>query len=251
MSRNGELVIGIPVYDGVDLMDVAVPWELFSWMAQIEADEPAGGRRKVVRLISADGPTVTTRDRMRLQADLGFDDSPALDVLWTPGGDPQRLQSLMQDARFMGFLQRQARQARYVTSVCEGALLLAAAGLLDGYRATTHWAFIACLARFPKIRIAEGYPRYVVDRNRVTGGGVSSGLDEGLEMVSLLSGETVARKVQLSVQYRPDPPFDDGDPSTAKPPIYNPGDGSRCAIPGMAETIDKIVECRKREEAHP
>jgi transcriptional regulator GlxA family with amidase domain len=243
MAAQRTFVIGIPIYDGVDLMDVAIPWELFSWMTQIEADDPSGGRRKVVRLISVDGPTVTTRDGLRMHADFRCEDSPAVDMLWTPGGDPARLQVLMQDARFVGFLQRQAQRAQFVTSVCEGALLLAAAGLLDGYRATTHWAFIPCLKLFPKVQVADGYPRYVVDRNRVTGGGISSGLDEGLEMVSLLSGDTVARKVQLMVQYHPSPPFDDGDPSTAKPPIYNPGDGSTCAIPGMAQTIDKIVGC--------
>lgn len=241
MAAGGELVIGIPVYDGVDLLDVAVPWELFSWMAQIEGDEPSSGRRKVTLLVSADGDAVKTRDGLRMQANLRLEESPALDVLWVPGGDPARLQVLMQDVRFMRFLQSQAQGAQYVTSVCEGALLLAAAGLLDGYRATTHWAFIPCLALFPKIRVAKGFPRYVVDRNRVTGGGISSGLDEGLELISLLSGDLVARKVQLNVQYRPDPPFHDGDPSTAKPPVFNPGDGSTCAIPGLAETIDKIV----------
>ena len=241
MSSNREFVIGIPVYDGVDLLDVAVPWELFNWMAQIEADKPNSGRRKVVRLVSPTGRTVTTRDGLTLGTQARFDDSPAFDVLWTPGGDPNRLKILMLDARFIGFLRKQAQHARYVTSVCEGALLLAAAGLLDGYRATTHWGFIACLKLFPKVQVAEGYPRFVVDRNRITGGGVSSGLDEGLELVALLTNEIVARRVQLSIQYRPQPPFDSGDPSTARPPIFNPGDDSQCTFPGMAETIAKIT----------
>ena len=243
MAANGEFVIGIPVYDGVDLLDVAVPWELFNWMAQIEGDAPPSGRRKSTVLVSADGDGVRTRDGLRLTVDMRLEESPDLDAIWVPGGDPFRLQVLMQDRRFIRFLQAQAEHAQYVTSVCEGALLLAAAGLLDGYRATTHWAFVACLALFPKVRVAEGYPRYVVDRNRVTGGGISSGLDEGLELVSLLAGDIVARKVQLNIQYRPEPPFDDGDPSTAKPPVYNPGDGDTCSIPGMAETIAKIVRC--------
>jgi cyclohexyl-isocyanide hydratase len=148
----------------------------------------------------------------------------------------------MLDPRFIGYLQGQAQCAQWVASVCEGALLIAAAGLLDGYRATTHWWFIPCLKLFPKIQVADGYPRYIVDRTRVTGGGISSGIDEGLVMVALMAGETVARKVQLNIQYNPHPPFTDGDPSTAKPPIYNPGDGSTCAYPGMAETIAKIVK---------
>lgn len=241
MSANAELLIGIPVYDGVDLLDVAIPWELFNWMAQLEGDAPSGGRRKATLLVSADGDVVKTRDGLSMHAVTRLEESPPLDVLWVPGGDPGRLQVLMQDARFIRFLQGQAESAQYVTSVCEGALLLAAAGLLDGYRATTHWAFIPCLARFPNVRVAEGYPRYVVDRNRVTGGGISSGLDEGLEMVSLLAGDVVARQVQLYTQYKPCPPFDDGDPSTAKPPVFNPGDGTTCSYPGMAATIDEIV----------
>jgi transcriptional regulator GlxA family with amidase domain len=243
MAASGEFVIGIPVYDGVDLLDVTVPWELFNWMAQIEGDAPSGGRRKATVLVSADGDAVRTRDGLRLTVDMRLEESPDLDVLWVPGGAPVRLQVLMQDARFIRFLQAQSQNAQWVTSVCEGALLLAAAGLLDGYRATTHWAFIPCLALFPNIRVANGFPRYVVDRNRVTGGGVSAGLDEGLQLVSLLAGDIVARKVQLNIQYHPDPPFDDGDPSTAKPPVYNPGDNSTCTIPGMAETIDRIVRC--------
>jgi hypothetical protein len=115
----------------------------------------------------------------------------------------------MLDARLIGFLQRHSATAHLTVSVCEGALLLAAAGLLDGYRATTHWAFRDCLARFPRIDVAPYYPRYVVDGNRITGGGISSGLDEAL----------------LNVQYNPRPPFGDGDPTVAEQPsILAPGD---------------------------
>jgi cyclohexyl-isocyanide hydratase len=241
MAANHEFVIGIPVYDGVDLLDVSVPWELFHWMAEIEGDKPSGGRHKVVRLVSVDGPSVTTRDGLTLGAQSRLDESPAFDVLWAPGGDPARLQKLMLDARFIAFLQKQAKHAKYVSSVCEGALLIAAAGLLDGYRATTHWAFIPCLRLFPKIRVEKGFPRTVVDRNRVTGGGISSGLDESLEMIRLLTDETLARRVQLAIQYNPDPPFDSGDPSTARPPVFNPGDGSTC-MPGLAKVIHEIVQ---------
>jgi len=114
-------------------------------------------------------------------------------------GDPRRT--------YLDFLIRQSRNARYVASVCEGALLLAAAGLLDGYEATTHWAFIGCLTeRFPKVKVIDGHPRFHLDRNRLTGGGISSGLDEALRLIELLRGTAVAQSVQQVMQYYPQPP---------------------------------------------
>lgn len=241
MAETDCYSIGIPVYDGVDLLDVSVPFELFNWMAQVEPDIVPTAKQRQVHLVSVDGPTVQTRDGLRLGADLSCGDCGRLDLLWVPGGDPQRLQQLMLDAEFMAFLQQQSTGAQYVTSVCEGALLLASAGLLDGYWATTHWAFIACLKLFPKIKVKAGYPRYVVDGNRVTGGGISSGMDEALQLIALLSSDIVAEKVQLSVQYNPQPPFNAGDPSVAQPPIYTPGEDSTCTSPGMADTIRKVL----------
>jgi transcriptional regulator GlxA family with amidase domain len=101
---------------------------------------------------------------------------------------------------------RQSETAQFVASVCEGALLLAAAGLLDGYRATTHLAFIPCLKRFSKIKVAKRHPRYVVDGNRITGGGISSGLDEALAPIKKLGGSKVAKSVQRTTQYYPRQP---------------------------------------------
>jgi transcriptional regulator GlxA family with amidase domain len=107
---------------------------------------------------------------------------------------------------YVDFLVKQAKNAHFVCSVCEGALLLAAAGLLDGFEATTHWAFVPCLKRFPRIKVVEGHPRFVVDGNRVTGGGISSGLDEAFKLVELIAGYGVAQQVQQVMQYYPDPP---------------------------------------------
>ena len=97
-------------------------------------------------------------------------------------------------------------------------MILAAAGLLDGYEATTHWAFLPCFARYPEIRVAPDYPRFIVDRDRVTGGGISSGLDEALKVIALLRGDDAAKDVQLTIQYHPRPPFDWGDPAQAGTP---------------------------------
>lgn len=234
--------IGIPVYDGVDLLDVSVPFELFNWMATIEPGLAPDAPKRKVELVSLDGASVTTRDGMMLGHELPqLHDCEPFDLIWVPGGDPTRLQQLMLSRDFRELLARHGALARHVCSVCEGALLLASAGLLDGYRATTHWAFIACLKMFPAIKVADCYPRFVIDRNRVTGGGISSGLDEALAVIAMVSSDTVAKKVQLTVQYHPDPPFNYGDPGVARPPIYTPGEDAHCAISGMADTIRQLL----------
>jgi transcriptional regulator GlxA family with amidase domain len=206
--------IAIPIYEGVDLMDVAAPYEIFNWMGVYWK-----AKTVKVELVAANMLTIKTRDGLKLTPDKCFDDyhkhNLQADLLWVPGGDPKKLQEMMQDSCYLDFLKKQSEAASYVTSVCEGALLLASAGLLDGYSATTHWAFIPCLKAFPKIKVADGYPRCVVDRNRVTGGGISSGLDEALELVARVSSYDVAKQVQLTTQYFPQPPFS-GDIPGAK-----------------------------------
>ncbi|MFL5006452.1 MAG: DJ-1/PfpI family protein [Microvirga sp.] len=193
------MIIGIPVYDQVDLLDVTGPHEMFGWMTRPKAD---------LRIIGEKGGAdVATRDGFTFKTTHGFDEIDTLDVLWVPGGDPAALKRLMSGPRtYLDFLIRVSADARYVASVCEGALLLAKAGLLDGYEATTHWYFIPCLKQFPKIKVVEGHPRFVVDRNRVTGGGISSGLDEALKVIELLGGYEQAQEVQRNTQYYPDPP---------------------------------------------
>lgn len=124
------------------------------------------------------------------------------------------------DGKMLAFLRQQSHGARYVASVCEGALLLAAAGLLDGYQVTTHWAFIPCLRQhFPKVKVVDGHPRFHLDRNRLTGGGISSGLDEALELVRLLRGEQVAQSVQQTTQYYPEPPISSEIPAAVGCPL--------------------------------
>lgn len=230
-------IIGILAYNQADLLDVAVPYELFNWMATLEADPPGGVPRQV-RLISVDGPRVTTRDGLPLGEALPtLAQAGPVDLLWVPGGAPARLAELMADLNFMLYLHQQSETAEYMVSVCEGALLLAAAGLLDGHRATTHWAFLGCLRKFPAVEVADGYPRYVVDGRRITGGGISSGMDEALAVIALLGGEALARQVQLTVQYNPSPPFRDGDPSVAVPPVTSPAP----CDDGLSLAIDRLL----------
>ena len=141
-----------------------------------------------------------------------FADCPQLDVICVPGGAGQI--DLMNDQETLDFLRRQAPGARYVTSVCTGSLVLAAAGLLKGYRSACHWAAREQLRDFGAIPVAE---RVVRDRNRISGGGVTAGSDFGLTMLAELDGEEVARSVQLMMEYDPQPPFDSGSPEKAGP----------------------------------
>ena len=222
------MLIGIPIYPKVDLLDVAAPVEIFDAM---RANAPHLGVE--ICLIAENDREVVTRSCVTLKPQKRFDEVPALDVLWVPGGDPSALEALMHDPKrtYLDFLITRSAGARYVTSVCEGALLLAQAGLLDGYLATTHWAFIPCLKRFPAIRVAEGYPRFVVDRNRVTGGGISSGLDEALKIVELLACTEVAQKVQQFTQYYPCPPVSSTIPGSDDCPLDEASSAPPCPEP--------------------
>src|SRR5262249_55899650 len=145
---------------------------------------------------------------------VSFVDMPQADVLCVPGGYGQI--DLLGDAEVLGFLRRQGEQAKYVTSVCTGALLLGAAGLLQGYRAATHWAYMDLLPIVGAIPVNE---RVVVDRNRITAGGVTAGIDFGLRVVAELSGVEVAQRTQLMIEYDLAPPFQSGHPRSAHPAL--------------------------------
>jgi cyclohexyl-isocyanide hydratase len=139
-----------------------------------------------------------------------FADCPQLDVICVPGGGGQV--ELMTDPETLDFLRKQAAGARYVTSVCTGSLVLGAAGLLKGYRSACHWAWLDMLKDFGAIPVAE---RVVRDRNRISGGGVTAGIDFGLTVAAELAGEEVAKSIQLVLEYDPQPPFDSGSPEKA------------------------------------
>ncbi|WP_207480185.1 DJ-1/PfpI family protein [Arenibaculum pallidiluteum] len=147
---------------------------------------------------------------LRILPTTAFADCPQADILFVPGGPGQL--ALMEDEETLAFLRRQAAGARQVTSVCTGSLVLAAAGLLEGYRATCHWLSLEQLAYFGAVPVAE---RVVVDRDRMTGAGVTSGIDFALELVARMFGEARARAVQLGLEYDPAPPFHAGSPAKA------------------------------------
>lgn len=221
-KKDRAFNITIPIYEGVDLMDVAAPCEMFNWMGSYWKPE----RDVTVNLAAAKTKCVRTRDNLKLTPDVSFADlhknNLQTHLLWVPGGDLVKYKQMLTDKTYLDFIKKQSEKAVYVTSVCEGALLLASAGLLDGYEATTHWAFVPCLKKFPNVKVAAGFPRFVVDRNRVTGGGISSGLDEALELIARVSSYEIARQVQLVTQYFPQPPINGSIPdSNDKCPLDN------------------------------
>jgi transcriptional regulator GlxA family with amidase domain len=192
--------LGIPIYEGVNLLDVSGPLEMFYWAGRKHDLETV--------LVSLDGRSVTSMNGVRFEPHASFVETPLLDVLWVPGGNPNVLEAIMKDLNspYLQYLRQIAAGAKWVCSVCEGALLLARAGLLDGCAATTHWAFVECLQRFPAIKVDTTHQRFVVSGNRLTGGGISSGLDEALKLISLLFDDDAAKYAQVSTQYFPEPP---------------------------------------------
>jgi cyclohexyl-isocyanide hydratase len=140
-----------------------------------------------------------------------FENCPQLDLICVPGGSAGVVQA-MADRETIEFVRRQARTAKYVTSVCTGAFILGMAGLLKGRRATTHWAFAELL---PLVGATHEKARVVKDGNLITAGGVTSGIDFGLRVVAEIAGDSIAQAIQLGLEYDPDPPFTSGHPDRA------------------------------------
>jgi cyclohexyl-isocyanide hydratase len=147
---------------------------------------------------------------------MTFADCPQLDVICVPGG--AGTDDLINDEETLDFLRRQAKAARYITSVCTGSLVLGAAGLLQGYNAATHWSAMQYLSAFGAVPTKT---RVCVDRNRVTGGGVTAGIDFALTLVSILTNRKTAEVIQLGLEYNPAPPFNSGSPDTAPPEVLS------------------------------
>ena len=194
---------GFLVFPGVQQLDLTGPYEVF---ASTEGAE--------VVLVWKDRNPVISSTRLPLTATASFDDCPPLDVICIPGGGG--VNALLEDEVVLDFVRRQAAEARYVTSVCTGALVLGAAGLLAGKRASTHWYAHDFLAAFGAVPVDA---RIVEDGKLITAGGVTSGIDFGLAVVARLVGPTEAETVQLHLEYAPAPPFHSGTPAQASPEV--------------------------------
>jgi len=194
-----ERLIGMLLFPRLTQLDLTGPYEVLARLPNSK-----------VHLVAHGLDPVKTDRGMMIVPTVTYADCPPLDVVMAPGGPGQ--QELMEDAVVLEFLQRQARSAKYITSVCTGSLVLGAAGLLRGKRATSHWAAIEHLAALGALPVHE---RVVVDGNIVTGAGVASGIDFALTLAAILEGEEVARQIQLQIEYDPAPPFNSGSPRTA------------------------------------
>ncbi len=199
-----EIIVDMVMFDGMTQLDFTGPYEIFARMPNTK-----------VHLIAASLDPVRTQHGLTLLPDTTFDTAPQSTILFVPGGSPGVDDNLGND-RLLSFLQTQAATAASVTAVCTGALLLGAAGLLDGYRAATHWMAMDFLTAFGAIPVHE---RIVNDRNRITGGGVTAGIDVALAIAAATLGDEAAKEIQLFVEYDPQPPFDCGSPRTADPAL--------------------------------
>lgn len=196
--NQSPLVIGMLLYPGFTMLDLVGPLTVFNMHSRLHLLwkhlEPVASDSGVSMV-----PTTALRDCPR-----------KLDVLFVPGGFGT--EAAMGDPELISFLQEAAPRADYITSVCSGSLLLGAAGLMQGYEATTHWAMHDVLSRFGAKSVKA---RVVTDRNRISGGGVTAGIDFGLMVLAQLRGADVAKAIQLTMEYDPQPPFDAGSPEKA------------------------------------
>ena len=196
--------VGMLMFPGMTLMDFLAPQSALAPSCDVYA-------------VWKNKDEMETDSGLVLRATSNFAECPKdLDVIFVGGGPGQA--AVMEDAETLHFLADRGARAKYVTSVCTGARVLGAAGLLQGYRAGTHWAALRVLPLFGAIPAAD---RIVIDRNRITSGGVTSGLDFGLRLVATLVGEDVAKIQQLAMQYDPQPPYDVGIPAKAGPELTN------------------------------
>jgi cyclohexyl-isocyanide hydratase len=206
--------IGIPVVDQFDLMDVANPYEVFSWAGPFWKDVDL----KVLLIGHVSSAPVAAFNGAALVTHASFQElaDTQLDVLFVPGGGDAYLDNALADAELLSFVRKQAARATWVVSVCTGAFVLAEAGLLNGVQATTHWSYLTRFQEtYPAVQVVNGYPRSVTAGRFMTGGGISSGIDESLALIGTIAGQQVGRDIELTIQYRPQPPYGVGDPSVA------------------------------------
>ncbi|MBV6753758.1 DJ-1/PfpI family protein [Pseudomonas chlororaphis] len=207
------LHIGFLLFPKVQQLDLTGPYDVLASLPDAR-----------IHLIWKDLAPVTSSTGLVFTPTTTFEDCPPLDVICIPGG--AGVGPLMEDAETLSFIVRQATQARYVTSVCTGSLVLGAAGLLQGRKATTHWAYHNLLATLGAIPVKD---RVVRDGNLLTGGGITAGIDFALTLVAELVGAQEAQAIQLQLEYAPAPPFNAGSPETA------PADVLAIALQRVAE----------------
>jgi cyclohexyl-isocyanide hydratase len=225
---NTHLVIGSLLFEGVDQIDLTGPFEVLSRIPN-----------STYRIYGKTLTVVRDLKGLRLTPDAAIADAPPLDVLHVPGGFGQ--EALMEDAEVLAWIAEQAAHARSLFSVCTGALLCGAAGLLMGRRATTHWASFHLLRFFGAIPVNE---RVVEDGDWVFAAGVTAGIDGALRLAAKLRGDDAARTIQLHMAYAPEPPFDSGRPETAPAAVLERARQSLADITAQREATARRVAAR-------
>lgn len=212
--------IGFLVFPGITQLDMTGPFEVFARLPGAE-----------IHLVWKSISPVRSDTGLLLTPNATFTTCPNLDLICIPGGPG--INALLNDDDVLAFVRAKAESARYVTSVCTGALVLGAAGLLDGYKATTHWASRNFLEKLGATVVDQ---RVCIDRNRITGGGVTAGIDFGLALAAELTDQTSAEMIQLFLEYNPKPPFEAGSPDAAAPDL----------VARYAETMAGSLEARRQ-----
>ena len=225
IPNDTHLQIGSLLFEGVDQIDLTGPFEVLSRIPN-----------STYRIYGKTGEPVRDLKGLRLTPDAPIADAPRLDVLHVPGGFGQ--ETLMEDVEVLAWIRQQASGARSIFSVCTGALLFGAAGLLKGRRATTHWASFHLLPFFGAIPVNE---RVVIDGNWIFAAGVTAGIDGALRLAAILRGDEVAQAIQLYMAYAPEPPFDSGTPETAPAAILAQVRQSAAAITQRREATARRV----------
>ncbi len=231
------LEIGMLTFPGLNQLDLTGPFEVLHRVPEAR-----------VHLLWKDTDSIRSDSGLELRPTLTLAASPPLDVVFVPGGFGQW--AVQTDETVLAFLRDHGSRARYVTSVCTGALVLGAAGLLEGYEATTHWAYVDLLGAFGARHVRK---RVVVDRNRVTGGGVTAGIDFGLRLLAEIAGETAAQMTQLGLEYDPQPPFAAGHPDVAGEPLTTEVRrrlAARIAREGMEPRLRSLRERATGQRTH-
>jgi cyclohexyl-isocyanide hydratase len=192
--------IGLLIFPGMTQLDVTAPHQVFSLLNDTR-----------VHLLWKTLEPITSNEGMNFLPTTTFDECPSLEVICVPGGAMGQVE-MMRDETVLEFLRLKGARATYITSVCTGSLILAAAGLLQGYKAACHWLFRDQLAM---LGVEVATERVVIDRDRITGGGVTAGIDFALAIAAKLSGEATAKTIQLLLEYNPAAPFEAGTPEKA------------------------------------
>jgi cyclohexyl-isocyanide hydratase len=228
IPHDVHLQIGSLLFEGIDQIDLTGPFEVLSRIPN-----------STYRIYGKTAGSVRDIRGLRLMPDAGLADAPPLDVLHVPGGFGQ--EALMEDADVLAWIRQQARGACSIFSVCTGALLCGAAGLLKGRRATTHWASFHLLPLFGAIPVNE---RVVVDGSYVFAAGVTAGIDGALRLAAELRGDDAAQAIQLHMAYAPEPPFNSGTPETAPAAILRQARESVQGITAQREATARRVAAR-------